>query len=84
MLRQIYVSTFIFFEIFSQTLTETWFLVFSSKIQGVVQSFFFLQLMKIQSMQICQTEIYFYELCIYHWYLLAVDSRPEFMPKNYS
>ena len=49
---------------------------------GVVRSFFFLQLMKIQPMQICQTEIYVNELCIYNWYLLAIDSRQEYMPKK--
>ena len=34
------LCTFIFFELFYPTLTETWFLVFSSKIQGVVRSIF--------------------------------------------
>ena len=34
------LCTFIFFELLHQCLTETWLLVFSSKIQGVVWSYF--------------------------------------------
>jgi hypothetical protein len=83
MLRQIYVRSYSLNYILHQTLTETCFLVFSIANFKVWFGLFFLQLMKIQTMQICQTEIYVNDLCIYHWYLLAVDSRPEFLPKNY-